>query len=149
LDCFAADWHNAAQHGKLRRRNIEVPMRFGVVVLLLALSSGCSGPDGGKFSVSFLPYSSALDTPGLTTVHNAAAFASAHPLMPVSIAGYAQPLDTGDIDTLRQERVQTVQQALINEGVSSIRIEVLGNGLLYPDGVPYLPTGRVDINVGL
>jgi hypothetical protein len=124
-------------------------MRFGIVVLLPVLLSGCSGSDGGKFSVSFLPYSSALDAPGLTTVHNAAFFASAHPLMPLSVAGYAQRLDSGDIDTLRQERVQTVQQALISEGVSPVRIEVLGNGILYPDGVPDLPTGRVDINVGL
>ncbi len=124
-------------------------MRFGVVFLLSAALSACAGPDGGKFSVGFLPYSAALDSPARSTVHNAATFANAHPLMPLSIAGYAHRLDTGDIETLRQERVQTVQRALISEGVDPARIEILGNTLLYPDGVPDLPIGRVDINVGL
>jgi len=70
-------------------------------------------------------------------------------LMPLSIAGYASRIDPSDIDTLRQERVQTVQQALIREGVGPMRIEILGAGLLYPDGVPDLPTGRVEIAIGL
>jgi outer membrane protein OmpA-like peptidoglycan-associated protein len=127
-------------------------MRQSVAFLLLVgLFAGCAGPDGGKYSVVFQPYSSALDPSAQATVHNAAAFAGAHPLMPLSISGYAtpSPIDTGDIETLRQLRVQTVQQALISEGVSSFRIEVLGTGLQYPDGVPDSPIGRVDIAVGL
>jgi hypothetical protein len=150
LDHFAGHWHTVISQGKLHRCHIEVHMRQAVVVLLLAgLFGGCAGPYGAKYSVRFQPFSSALDSPAQTTVHDAAAFAKAHPLTPLSISGYATPLDPGDIETLRQERVQTVQQALISEGVSPIRIEVLGTGLLYPDGVPNSPIGRVDINVGL
>jgi outer membrane protein OmpA-like peptidoglycan-associated protein len=125
-------------------------MRCGIVVVLLStLLVGCSGPDGGKYRVFFQPYSSGLDARARAAVQSAATFANAHPLMPLSIAGYATPLDPHDIETLRQERVQAVQRALIDDGVASIRIEVLGTGLLYPDGVPDSPTGRVDINIGL
>ncbi len=119
------------------------------VVLLSALLVGCTGPAGGKYSVRFQPFSAFLDAPAQAVVHSAAAFANAHPLMPLSISGYASPLDPSDIETLRQERVQTVQRALIQEGVGRERIEVLGTGLLYPDGVPDSPLGRVDIKIGL
>jgi outer membrane protein OmpA-like peptidoglycan-associated protein len=125
-------------------------MRHSVVCLLLAgWFGGCAGPDGAKYRVMFQPYSSTLDSPARAAVHSAATFAQAHPLMPLSISGYATPLDPDDIETLRQERVQTVQQALISEGVSSFRIEVLGTGLQYPDGVPDSPIGRIDIAIGL
>jgi hypothetical protein len=150
LDHFAGDWHMVASHGKLPRCHIEVYMRQSIVLLLLVgLFGGCAGPDGAKYSVMFQPYSSALDSPAQTTVHNAAVFAQAHPLMPLSISGYATRLGSVDIETLRQLRVQTVQQSLISEGVSPLQIEVLGTGILYPDGVPDSPIGRVDINVGL
>jgi outer membrane protein OmpA-like peptidoglycan-associated protein len=125
-------------------------MRSGMTVILLCVLAGaCSSPNGGKYSVRFQPFSADLDPQARAVVHSAAAFANAHPLMPLSIAGYATPLNPGDIETLRQERVQTVQRTLIQEGVGAERIEVLGTGLLYPDGVPDLPKGRVDIAIGL
>jgi outer membrane protein OmpA-like peptidoglycan-associated protein len=125
-------------------------MRYGVVVVLVStLFGGCTSLEGKKFSVLFQPYSSDLDPAAQATVRSAAAFAQAYPLSVLSISGYAARLDPSDIETLRQERVQTVQQTLVNEGVSPIRIEVLGNGIVYPDGVPDSPVGRIDIDVGL
>jgi outer membrane protein OmpA-like peptidoglycan-associated protein len=125
-------------------------MRYRVAILLLfAFLGGCTSLDGKRFSVLFQPYSSALDAQAQATVQSASAFAQAHPLMPLSIAGYVQRLDSGDFETLRQQRVMMVQDALVRQGVDQARIEVLGNGILYPDGVPDQTIGRVDINIGL
>jgi hypothetical protein len=90
-----------------------------------------------------------MDSQAQAAVQSASAFAQAHPLMPLSIAGYVVRIDPGDIDTLRQQRVMVVQDALVRRGVNQMRIEVLGNGILYPDGVPDQTAGRVDINIGL
>jgi outer membrane protein OmpA-like peptidoglycan-associated protein len=129
---------------------IEARMRPRIAAILLTtLLSACSGPLGAKYPVRFPPFDAGLDPQAQAAVRAAATFAAAHPLMPVTISGYRQPLDPSDIETLRQERVQTVQRALLQEGVGSERIEILGNGLLYPDGVPDSPKGRVDINIGL
>ncbi len=119
------------------------------VFLLFAALAGCSGPDGKKFSVLFQPFTSALDPKGQATVHATAAFAKAHPMMPLSLAGYAQRPDPDEFATLRQQRVAVVQNALVAEGVDQLRIEILGNGILYPDGVPDLPFDQVIINIGL
>jgi outer membrane protein OmpA-like peptidoglycan-associated protein len=125
-------------------------MRCSVAILLLsAVLGGCTSLDGKRFSVLFQPYSSDLDAQAQAAVQSASAFAQAHPLMPLSIAGYVVRIDPGDIDTLRQQRVMVVQDALVRRGVNQVRIEVLGNGILYPDGVPDQTVGRVDINIGL
>jgi outer membrane protein OmpA-like peptidoglycan-associated protein len=125
-------------------------MRYRIgVVLFLVLLAGCAGPDGGKFSVLFQPYSADLDPKAQETVRAAGAFAKAHPLMPLSLSGYTSRPDPGDFPTLRQVRVVAVRNALVAEGVDRLRIEALGNGILYPDGVPDQQAGRVDINVGL
>jgi outer membrane protein OmpA-like peptidoglycan-associated protein len=119
------------------------------IFLLFVFLDGCSGHDVRKFSVLFQPFSADLDPRAQATVRAAAAFAKAHPLTPLSIAGYATRPDPGDVPTLRQERVGVVHDALVREGVDQIRIEVLGNGILYPDGGPDLPPDEVDISVGL
>jgi outer membrane protein OmpA-like peptidoglycan-associated protein len=119
------------------------------ILLLLALIGGCSGQGGKAFGIAFPAYSADLDPQAQAAVQAAATFAKAHPLMPLSIAGYAARPDAEDIATLRQQRVAVVRDALVREGVDQIRIEVLGNGILYPDGVPDLPTDKVNINVGL
>ncbi|HEY0184667.1 MAG TPA: hypothetical protein VGC09_17850 [Rhodopila sp.] len=125
-------------------------MRYRVAILvLLAFLGGCAGPDGKKFSVLFPPYSADLDPAAQEVVHAAATFAKAHPLMPLSVGGYASRPDPGNYPTLRQERVGVVQKALVREGVDQFRIEIPGNGIIYPDGVPDLPVDRVDINIGL
>jgi len=125
-------------------------MRYRVVILLLfAFLGGCAALDGQRFSILFQPYSSGLDPQARATIVAAVSFAKAHPLAPLSIAGYATRPDPGDIATLRQQRVAAVHDALVTEGVDRFRIEVLGNGILYPDGVPDQPIGRVDISIGL
>nr|WP_294554219.1 hypothetical protein [uncultured Rhodopila sp.] len=125
-------------------------MRFRVaIVLLFAFLTGCGGSAGKSFYVFFQPYSSALDAQGLATVQAAAAYANAHALMPVALAGDATRPDTGDIDTLRQERVAVVKDALVQAGVGAAGIDVWGTGLVYPNGDPGQIVGRVVINVGL
>jgi hypothetical protein len=119
------------------------------ILLLLVFLNGCSGPDGKRFSIQFQPFSSALDPRAQADIQAAAAFANTHPLMPLSIRGFAIPPDSGDVDTLRQQRVMLVRNELVRDGVSNIRIELLGNGILYPGGVPDLPPDRIDINIGL
>jgi outer membrane protein OmpA-like peptidoglycan-associated protein len=121
---------------------------FGWLLLCVALA-GCAGGDGKAFYVFFQPYSSDLDSEAQTTVQAAATYALAHPLMPISIAGDATRPDTGDNDTLRQQRVAAVKDALVRAGVGAPGIDVRGNGLAYPDGVPDQPVGRVTVNVGL
>lgn len=128
------------------------PMRYRVAVLLLfTFLGGCTGPSGQTFSVPFGPYSANLDPPAQEIVRAAAAFAKAHSLMPLSIAGYTIRPDPDYVDTLREQRVAAVRRALVTEGVGEFRIQVLGTGIVYPQGVPMpsLPPGRVDINIGL
>ncbi len=120
-----------------------------VIVMLLVLLAGCAGLEGHKYVVRFQPYDLALDAQAQGAVQSAAAFAKAHPLSPITIAGYASPADTGDFQTLRQQRVGLVQSALVAQGVDPLRIEILGNGILYPDGVPDEVAGQIDIAVGL
>jgi outer membrane protein OmpA-like peptidoglycan-associated protein len=125
-------------------------MRYRVaVVLLFAFLAGCGGQAGKSFPVFFQPYSSALDAQGLATVQAAAAYANAHTLMPVSIAGDATRPDPGDFDTLRQQRVAVVKDALVQAGVGAAGIDVWGTGLAFPNGDPSQIAGRVVINVGL
>ena len=125
-------------------------MRYRFTTLVLfALLGGCGGGDGKSFSVFFQPYSADLDPRAQETVHAAATFANAHPLMPVSIAGYT-PSQGFNVDTTSGQRAEVVQNALVREGVGRLRIEIVGSDrLIDPTGLPNLPVGRVDINVGL
>jgi outer membrane protein OmpA-like peptidoglycan-associated protein len=129
------------------RLSIEAPMRVAIL-LLFAVLSGCSGKDGKSFYVFFQPYDGSLDAQAQATVQQAASYANAHPLMPISIAGDATRPGDG-IDTLRQQRVAVVKDALIKDGVGAFGIDVEGAGLAYANGVPDQPVGRVTINVGL
>jgi len=121
------------------------------VLLLLALIGGCAGSDGRKFTIAFPPFTSALDPKAQQNVEAAAAFANAHSLMPLSILGYPTRPDPNDADTLREQRVAVVRNELVRQGVAQFRIEVLGTGIIYPEGVPMpgLPADQVDISVGL
>jgi outer membrane protein OmpA-like peptidoglycan-associated protein len=125
-------------------------MRHRVAIFLLAALLGGCASNGRSFSIFFPPYSSELDPQAQETVQTAATFAKAHRFMPVSVAGYSAPPDPGrDVEGLSQQRAQVVRNALVQEGVGQMRIETLGNGILYPGGLPNLAVRRVDINIGL
>jgi outer membrane protein OmpA-like peptidoglycan-associated protein len=127
-----------------------VMMRCRLAVVLLATFLGaCSGQAGQHFRVFFQPYVAQLDAQGQETVRQAAAFAKAHPLMPLSIVG-TTPYMGEDPDTMSGQRTLAVLNGLLQEGIDRIRIEVVGSDrLLDPNGMPNLPPGRVDIAVGL
>ena len=127
-------------------------MRFRLIfTLMLAFLGGCGGNAGQTFSVHFGTYVSDIGPNQQAVVMNAASYAVANPIMPVSIQGYQMRPETSWVDTVEELRVANVKAALIAAGVSSFRIQVLGNGVLYPEGVPMpeLPDGVVDIRIGL
>jgi outer membrane protein OmpA-like peptidoglycan-associated protein len=121
------------------------------VALLMILLAGCVGGDGGKFTVFFGPYSSQLDAKAQETIQAAATFAKGNPLMPVSVQGDNTQPDPTEFDTLRQLRVAAVKNGLVKAGVGDLRIQIMGSGINYPQGVPMpaLSPGQVLINVGL
>ena len=122
--------------------------RVGVLLMLLGLC-GCGGSLGKTFSVLFQPYTSGLDPKAQDTVRAAAAFANAHPEMPLAIAGDATRPEAGETDTLRQQRVTVVKDVLVREGVDPFRIQVLGTEILHPNGISDQTLGKVAINIGL
>ena len=127
-------------------------MRYRVSILLLfVFVSGCADREGKRFNVLFQPFSADLTPQASETVQVAAALAKTHPLMPLSVQGYRFRPDPVGFPTLQEQRVAVVLQALIREGVGRWRIDVLGNGILYPFGVrmPPLAPEQVVINVGL
>jgi outer membrane protein OmpA-like peptidoglycan-associated protein len=126
-------------------------MRFRIAALVVFAFLGGCAQDGKSFSILFQPYSSQLDPQAREAIHAAAAFANEHPLMPLSLQGYTTRPDPIVFGTLPQLRVAVVQRALVDEGVGQARIQVLGNGILYPRGVPMpeLSRGQVDVNIGL
>jgi len=120
-----------------------------VALLLLTLLSACGGQIGQHYSVLFHPYSASLDPLDQQAVDAAAAFAKAHPLMPISVKTYT-PYMGVEIDTISGQRTETVLRALEQAGIGRMRIEVVGSDrLLDPNGMPNLPRNRVDIFVGL
>jgi outer membrane protein OmpA-like peptidoglycan-associated protein len=124
-------------------------MRCRFAVLLLStLVGACSGQSGQRFSVYFQPYSADFDPQAQQVVHEAATFAKAHPLMPLSIKNTTPDMGL-QVDTLSGQRTEAVLHALLQEGVSRMRIEIVGaDRLLDPNGMPNLPPQRVDISVG-
>jgi hypothetical protein len=127
-------------------------MRYRVSILLLfVFVSGCADREGKRFSILFQPFSTDLTPEALESVRIAAALAKTHPLMPLSVQGYRFRPDPVGFPTLQEQRVAVVLHALVGEGVGRWRIDVLGDGILYPLGVrmPPLPPEQVVINVGL
>jgi outer membrane protein OmpA-like peptidoglycan-associated protein len=123
--------------------------RRAAIILALALLGGCGGQDGKSYSLFFQPFSTGLNPEAQQSVQAAAAFASAHPLMPVTIAGDTPPPGMQD-DSLSQQRVQVVRSALVVRGVGGERIELLGDErMVNPDGMTGMPARRVDIRIGL
>jgi outer membrane protein OmpA-like peptidoglycan-associated protein len=124
-------------------------MRCRFAILLLStLAGACGSQAGQRFSVYFQPYSANFDPQAQQVVHEAATFAKAHPLMPLSIKN-TTPYMGLEVDTISGQRTEAVLHALLQEGVSRMRIEIVGTDrLLDPNGMPNLPPQRVDISVG-
>jgi outer membrane protein OmpA-like peptidoglycan-associated protein len=124
-------------------------MRCRFAVLLLStLVGACGGQSGQRYSVYFQPYSAGFDPQAQQVIHEAATFAKAHPLLPLSIKN-TTPYMGVQVDTLSGQRTEAVLHALLQEGISRMRIEVVGaDRLLDPNGMPNLPAQRVDISVG-
>jgi|1186.fasta_scaffold291090_1 outer membrane protein OmpA-like peptidoglycan-associated protein len=122
--------------------------RFALLVFL-AFINACGGQIGRSYSIIFQPYSADLDPQAQKAVQAAAIFANAHPLMPISIVNFT-PYNGFNGDTMSGQRADAVLNALLKKGVSRMRIEIKGTDrLLDPNGMPNLPTPRVDIHVGL
>jgi outer membrane protein OmpA-like peptidoglycan-associated protein len=121
--------------------------RFATL-LLLTLMSACGSQTGQHYSVFFQPYSASLDPQAQQVVQAAATFAKDHTLLPIAIKTYT-PYMGVEINTMSGQRTETVLRALLQEGISRMRIEVVGSDrLLHPNGMPNLPPQRVDIYVG-
>jgi outer membrane protein OmpA-like peptidoglycan-associated protein len=126
-------------------------MRLSWMTILTLSSLGGCGllGDSGKYSVYFQPYSAALDDQAGDTIHNAATYAKAHPVMPVIVAGYSAPPDPKqDVEGLSDQRAEVVKQGLIADGIRPNRIVTVGNGATDPKSMPTVSVRRVDINVG-
>ena len=121
-----------------------------MTVLLVAVLGGCSWlSDSRQFSVYFEPYSAEPNRQAHDTVAAAAAYAQAHPMLPVTIDGYSAPPDPGkDVDGLSAQRADAVKQGLIGDGVAPIRITTNANGIADPKNLPSVAVRRVDIQIG-
>ncbi len=124
------------------------------ILVLTAMSmaplGGCGWfGNGGKYSLYFQPYSATLDPQAVDTIHNAAAYAQAHPLLPVIVTGFSAPPDPKqDVPGLSDDRADAVKKGLIAEGIKPNRIVTVGNGVTDPQSLPSVAVRRVDINVG-
>lgn len=121
-----------------------------MTILMLTALGGCGIlGNNGKYSVFFQPYSSELDGQAEKTLHDAAAFAQAHPAWPVVVTGYSAPPDPKqDVEGLSDQRAEVVKQGLIAGGIRPNRIVTVGRGITDPQNLPTVAVRRVDINVG-
>jgi outer membrane protein OmpA-like peptidoglycan-associated protein len=121
-----------------------------ISILTLTTLGGCGIlGDTGKYSVYFQPYSAALDGQAHDTIHDAAGYAKAHPVLPVVVTGFSAPPDPKqDIEGLSDQRAEAVKQGLIAAGISPNRIVTVGNGVTDPKNMPTVSVRRVDIGVG-
>jgi len=107
----------------------------------LPQQQGSTSNRGHRLTLTFDPQAQQV-------VHEAATFAKAHPLTPLSIKNTTPDMGL-QVDTLSGQRTEAVLHALLQEGVSRMRIEIVGaDRLLDPNGMPNLPPQRVDISVG-
>jgi OOP family OmpA-OmpF porin len=124
--------------------------RIALVSLIIPLSACSDHIDNRHYSIYFAPYSDALDQQGRKAVQQAAEAAiHDYPVLPISVSGYAAPPDPGqNVDGLSGQRAQTVQQALIEDGVTPIRIVTRAKGITDPKMLPNVAVRRVDISIG-
>lgn len=126
-------------------------MRRIFLLGLVLLSSACAviaPPPGQRFVVFFQPGSFVLEDEAKPVVQAAASYAKANPVMPVIVAGFADPNGSAEGSAaVSQARAQNVVAALVAGGVPASAITRRSFG-----SVPYTFDSqegrRVEITVG-
>ena len=141
-----------APNGRVGRRSmVNVLLRGSALVVMLGSLAGCGADLGQNFMVQFMPFSATPDVHGQAALQAAINFATAHPLMPVTIDGFHYGQYPNEYLTLREERVRDVVAMLVAGGVGRERIDILGEGIDYAQGspTPAPPPDTVRIAIGL
>ena len=124
-------------------------MRGVPLFLLLLALSACSlfGPSGPHYVVFFQERSAQLDAPARGVIARVARCANAEPASPVEIRGYTDSFGSPQADVLlSRERVRSVADALVADGVAASRLVRTGHGQAGTN--PGVASRRVEITVG-
>ena|SRR5690242_4682177 len=121
---------------------------LSLLLLLLALPA-CSlfGPSGPRYVVFFPERSAQLDAPARAVIAQVARRANAEPAAPVEVRGHTDSAGSPRADVLlSRERVQSVADALVADGVAASRLVRKGQGQTGAN--PGVASRRVEITVG-
>ena len=124
-------------------------MRRAPLLLLLLALSACSlfGPSGPHYVVFFQERSAQLDAPARGVIAQVARRANAEPAAPVEVRGYTDSSGSPQADVLlARERVRSVADALVADGVAANRLVRKGSGQTGAN--PGVASRRVEITVG-
>ena len=122
--------------------------RVPLFVLLLALSA-CAlfGPRGPRYVVFFQERSAQLDAPARGVIAQVARRANAEPAASVEVRGHTDSAGSPRADVLlSRERVESVADALVADGVAPDRLVRKGQGQAGAN--PGVASRRVEITVG-
>jgi outer membrane protein OmpA-like peptidoglycan-associated protein len=123
-------------------------MRRAPLLLLLLALSACSlfGPSGPHYVVFFQERSTRLDAPARGVIAQVARRANAEPAAPVEVRGYTDSSGSPQADVLlARERVRSVADALVANGVAADRLVRKGQGQTGAN--PGVASRRVEITV--
>ena len=124
-------------------------MRRAPLFLLLLALSACAlfGPSGPHYVVFFPERSAQLDAPARGVIAEAARRANAEPAAPVEDRGHTDSSGSPRADVLlSRERVESVADALVADGVAANRLVRKGQGQTGAN--PGVASRRVEITVG-
>jgi outer membrane protein OmpA-like peptidoglycan-associated protein len=110
------------------RRLIAFPRLLTFAGLLTLGACALFAPDQ-RYLVFFQEYSAQLDAPARQTIDGAAGWAKDHPLQPVHVVGFADPIGSPQASSeLSALRAKVVSDALIADGLPAGRITVESRG---------------------
>jgi len=124
-------------------------MRRAPLSLLLLALPACSlfGPSGPRYVVFFQERSAQLDAPARAVIAQVAKRANAEPAAPVEVRGHTDSAGSPRADVLlSRERVESVADALVADGVAPDRLVRKGQGQTGAN--PGVASRRVEITVG-
>ena len=99
-------------------------MRRALAIAMLLTLGACMMPaKGQRFVVFFTEFSAQIDEPAKLAISGAADWSKQHPMLPVQVAGFADPVGSpqANID-LSRLRAQVVSDALVAGGVPAASI---------------------------